>query len=362
MLNKLRALSAVLCLVIAGATPAAAQAPKSTLTANVGQDFPDNFIGAITPAVLRAFLNNLIPSFQQYAAVNAQVGTTYSVQGSDYGQLITFNNAASIAVTIPSPTLVAGFYPFSFYASNVGAGTATLTPTSGTINGSASFAISQGNSAFIIADGTNWQVVSFAVGSGNVSNSGTPTVNQFGVWVTATTLKGVSITGLVKGNGASAPAAATAGTDYLAPPSGTALLKANSGGALANATAGTDYVAPGTATVFTATQTFAEVLGTVTAQSGTTYTFAATDCGTEVTFSNAGTVTATIPQTLPTGCNISVLQLGAGKVNVNGSAVTPATLHSAHSFTGTAAQYAIIGINIEAAGTPAIAILTGDGS
>ena len=68
---------------------------------------------------------------------------------------------------------------------------------------------------------------------------------------------GVStLTGIVKGNGTSAFSAATAGTDYLAPPSGTALLKANSGGALANASAGTDYVAPGTATTFTADQTF----------------------------------------------------------------------------------------------------------
>jgi hypothetical protein len=56
---------------------------------------------------------------------------------------------------------------------------------------------------------------------------------------------GVStLTGIVKGNGASAFSAATAGTDYLEPPSGTAILKANSGGALANATAGTDYLAP----------------------------------------------------------------------------------------------------------------------
>jgi hypothetical protein len=54
-----------------------------------------------------------------------------------------------------------------------------------------------------------------------------------------------TLTGVLKGNGTSAFTAATAGTDYLAPPSGTALLKANSGGALANATAGTDYVAPG---------------------------------------------------------------------------------------------------------------------
>jgi hypothetical protein len=60
---------------------------------------------------------------------------------------------------------------------------------------------------------------------------------------------GVStLTGIVKGNGTSAFSAATAGTDYLAPPSGTALLKANSGGALANATANTDYLTPPTGT------------------------------------------------------------------------------------------------------------------
>jgi len=65
-----------------------------------------------------------------------------------------------------------------------------------------------------------------------------------------------SSTALQKGDGSTGLTAATAGTDYLAPPSGTAILKANSGGALANASAGTDYVAPGTATTFTAQQTF----------------------------------------------------------------------------------------------------------
>jgi hypothetical protein len=87
-----------------------------------------------------------------------------------------------------------------------------------------------------------------------------------------------SITGVLKGN-ATAISAATAGTDYLAPPSGTAILKANSGGALANATAGTDYVAPGTATTFTATQTFngsSSVLAGVLANAGETATVSAT--------------------------------------------------------------------------------------
>jgi hypothetical protein len=63
-------------------------------------------------------------------------------------------------------------------------------------------------------------------------------------------------TAILKANSGGALANAAAGTDYLAPPSGTAILKANSGGALANATAGTDYVAPGTASTFTATQSF----------------------------------------------------------------------------------------------------------
>jgi hypothetical protein len=52
-----------------------------------------------------------------------------------------------------------------------------------------------------------------------------------------------TFTGVLKGNGTNI-ATATAGTDYLAPPSGTSILKANSGGALANAAAGTDYLAP----------------------------------------------------------------------------------------------------------------------
>lgn len=51
--------------------------------------------------------------------------------------------------------------------------------------------------------------------NGSVAISGTPTVNQFANWTDATTIKGTSITGLVKGNGASSPSAAIAGTDYL---------------------------------------------------------------------------------------------------------------------------------------------------
>jgi len=90
--------------------------------------------------------------------------------------------------------------------------------------------------------------VKVASSTGGVTSVSVVSANGFaGTVATSTTTPAItvstSITGVLKGNG-TAISAATAGTDYLAPPSGTAILKANSGGALANATAGTDYLAP----------------------------------------------------------------------------------------------------------------------
>lgn len=78
--------------------------------------------------------------------------------------------------------------------------------------------------------------------AGAVGIVGTPSVNQFGVWNDATSLKAISITGLVKGNGASAPAAAVSGTDYAPATSGSAVLKGNGAGGFSNAVAGTDFM------------------------------------------------------------------------------------------------------------------------
>jgi hypothetical protein len=116
--------------------------------------------------------------------------------------------------------------------------------------------------------------------------------------------------------------------------------------------------------VFSGKNTFAEVIGAGTAQAGTTYTLAQTDCGTQVSFSNAGAVTVTIPATLPANCTIALTQTGAGQVSVTGTAVAAATLHSFDSFTKTAGQWATIGININsnAGGSSAVAVLTGRGA
>jgi len=101
-----------------------------------------------------------------------------------------------------------------------------------------------------------WNGSDFVKIGSTVSSASVATANGFaGTNTNGTLTLTTTITGITKGNG-TALSAATAGTDYLAPPSGTAILKANSGGALANATPGTDYVASGTATTFTAKQTF----------------------------------------------------------------------------------------------------------
>jgi len=189
------------------------------------------------------------------------------------------------------------YTPISLYYST----TASTAPTAGNLvdgelaintnDGKLYYKDSSGVVQTIASKAGNTNVSSFSGGStgltpstattGAVSLAGTLAVGYGGTGVT-------TITGLVKGSGTSAFSAATAGTDYiappsgtailkansggalanatagtdyLAPPSGTALLKANSGGALANATAGTDYVAPGTATTFTAKQTFSNATG-----------------------------------------------------------------------------------------------------
>jgi hypothetical protein len=117
-----------------------------------------------------------------------------------------------------------------------------------------------------------------------------------------------TLTGVLKGNGTSAFTAATAGTDYLAPPSGTAILKANSGGALANATAGTDYVSP------TGSETLTNK--TLTNPSVNNYTEGVVAIGTVTTASTLsltnGTVqTATL--TASTACTFAMPTATAGK-------------------------------------------------
>jgi len=113
---------------------------------------------------------------------------------------------------------------------------------------------------------------------------------------------------------------------------------------------------------WTGAQSFGEVVGTVSTQAGTSYTSAATDCGTTVLFTSSSPVTVTTLNSLPVGCSIAIEQGGAGQVTI--AAGTGATQHSAHSYTKTYGQYAILGLFVDTnvGGSAADIIITGDGA
>lgn len=234
--------------------------------------------------------------------------TTDTLVTGDCGTVVTESNASAVAVGIAQAGTTGFATGFYVTVKNKGAGLVTITPTTSTIDGNATVTIKQNQSLDLYSDGTNYQTL-----PGRLTNAACADLTNAGTACPAAT-----------------------GT------SGATLPFLN-----------------GTNT-WSGTQTFGSVFGTVTTQAGTTYTLAASDCGTEVVFTNAAAVTVTIPAALTTGCNIAILQTtAAGQVTVTGTAVSAATLHSAHSYTKTFGQWAIIGINIETTG---VAILTGDGA
>lgn len=154
-----------------------------------------------------------------------------------------------------------------------------------------------------------------------------------------------TLTGVLKGNGTSAFTAATAGTDYLAPPSGTAILKANSGGALANATAGTDYLAPPSGTAILKANSGGALAnataGTDYAVPGTASTWTASQRGT-VTTDNDGSFDMNVTNNFkctPTGTiTLTFTNITAGQSGfvllVNGSNYTVAAASTTKVATG----------------------------
>jgi hypothetical protein len=90
------------------------------------------------------------------APINAQVGTTYTVLSTDLGKIITLTNSSPIAVTVPIASTSGFGAPFYTSISNQGAGVATLTPTTSTIDGGSSLTLKQGQSVDLVTDGTNY--------------------------------------------------------------------------------------------------------------------------------------------------------------------------------------------------------------
>ena len=98
---------------------------------------------------------SIIPATPGGIPVNNQSGvTSYATASADDGALIVLSNASPIAVTLTSQSP-----PWSCFIANqsaLGGGTATMTPASGTINGSATLVLLPSYFALVAFDGTNW--------------------------------------------------------------------------------------------------------------------------------------------------------------------------------------------------------------
>lgn len=204
-------------------------------------------------------------TLQPIYSINAQTGTTYTIATTDFSKLITFSNASAVAVTLPQGT--GTFAGASFDVENLGAGTVTITPTTSTINGAATLAITTNQGCSITSDGTNYQV---------------------------------SACTAVAPGGSSAFSSLTSGTNTAA-----AMLVGT----------GSSLGATGTGTI-TATSTTEPI----NAQTGTTYTVATTDTGKLITINNAAAIAVTLPVATTSGFgagfHFRVQDLGAGTATI----------------------------------------------
>lgn len=96
--------------------------------------------------------------------VKAVTATTYTVLQSDCSKMVTFSNAAAVAVTLPQAGTAGAFFNGCFIDfENKGVGTVTITPTTSTINGGSTYVLTTNQGVHVASDSTNYQT---QVGSG----------------------------------------------------------------------------------------------------------------------------------------------------------------------------------------------------
>lgn len=241
--------------------------------------------------------------------VNPQVGTTYTFASADNGKLTTFSNAASIAVTLPQATTAGFTVGAGFDVQNLGAGTATITPTTSTINGGATLALATGQGAHIVSDGTNYSAqvwTSTAGGSSAFSalTSGTNTTAAMVVGSGASlaptgtgTIQATNISGTVAaGSGTTVTGSGTTASPYTIAVTGSGPANSVQNTFINAGTTGTTLNtltkltgAPSTAVIAATTDT-GGVIGVTTAGAGTTGSATVTQSGlVNCVFSNATT-------------------------------------------------------------------------
>ena len=264
--------------------------------------------------------------------VHIVTSTTHTIASTDNGELVSFNNASSIAVTLPDSSTLP---PLFFCAiENTGIGVLTLTPAVGTIDGAASLSLSQGQGIFIYSDQINWYTERGVAAAGGVNlQTGTTyalTVSDLGKLVSFTNSSAIAL---------SLPAISSLPSRFYC--------------WLENRGVGALTITPNTETIDGAANL---VIGTnqgiglytdglnwyterglsffaggANLQSGTTYTVLASDNGKLVSFTNAAVMAVTLPHpnTLVSTFYFWIENRGAGSLVVNST--SPDTIDGAVS-------------------------------
>jgi hypothetical protein len=123
-----------------------------------------------------------LPPGAQAQMVNAQTAATYTVANTDCDpqarKLLTFNNAAGVAVTLPQAGGSSGFFGGCVVTiENIGLGTVTVTPTTSTINGVATLGINAGAGAAIYNDSSPAAAGNYWSNVGSAGPAGVPANN-----------------------------------------------------------------------------------------------------------------------------------------------------------------------------------------
>lgn len=100
-------------------------------------------------------IRNVSDYFSNIGGVDPRTTTTESITIASQGKLVTLSNSGAIAVTLDST--VVNFFICAVLV--IGAGAATLTPSSGTINGHANLTLSSGANCWLFFDGVNWKAL-----------------------------------------------------------------------------------------------------------------------------------------------------------------------------------------------------------
>jgi hypothetical protein len=179
-------MTAVADIIVGGTSGAANKLAAPTATNGVPQflvSTPSGGVG-VTPAWAPAG----VPT-------SAQTGTTYTVAATDRASYLTFSNASPIAVTLPQAGTTGFASNFVAVSCDIGAGAATITPTTSTISytdgsaytsAAASLSLSTGQCAWLYSDNTNYfAIVRSGGGGGSLSGM---TAGQVPIAATASTV------------------------------------------------------------------------------------------------------------------------------------------------------------------------------